>query len=268
MFFDKLLNSKYAQIKNIFFYGLLFILFVSVCNIIYAIITNNYSPHFFSFLFSSITIVICFINSILCLRSYRKNSKIRFDLIGILFTFITCILVIIYLWSDFKFLQKTIITSFIITLTYTTAILPLSLFTKKLQNSKLLYAILLIHRFATPLFGLSLIVNFIFDIRYEWLLKSSWILLLIEIFVVTALFIIHIKSSKDLLILKLDPKTNLYQSKDNKFYRVEQVENNHTTENISEKALDKTTIDDLDKNDELLETIEPQVVKEENIDIK
>ena len=186
---EKILNSKYAQIKRVFIIGIIAMISICVLFTLLAIFSGTYPNYFIKVLLSAAIIIGYCMNSIVCLKTNRFCKKIPWSWIGVILCTITVLLFLIVIWTDFNILSYAL-GSLAITLTYTSAIIPFALI--KAKNSKLYNAILITHRIVTPAFGILLMVDFAFNITATWVLQITWALLLIEIFIVLSLSLLYI----------------------------------------------------------------------------
>jgi hypothetical protein len=105
-----------------------------------------------------------------------------------------------------------------ITLTYTSAIIPFSLI--KAQNNKVYNLLLIAHRIITPIFGLLLMVDFIFEITTKWILQLTWGMLLIEIFIVLALSLLYIFPHYKKIRIEATDEENIFKDAKGNIYQL------------------------------------------------
>ena len=217
MTLEKLLNSKYIQFKQIFLTGIIVMIGICILFTLYAIITGQFPQNFIEIILSTLTVVFYCFNSIICLKTVKLNSKIPWGWIGVALCTLTEILLLTIIWTNFNILSYGL-GAIAITLTYTSAIIPFSLI--KAHNNKVYNLLLIAHRIITPIFGLLLMVDFIFEITTKWILQLTWGKLLIEIFIVLALSLLYIFPHYKKIRIEATDEENIFKDAKGNIYQL------------------------------------------------
>ncbi|MBQ8706487.1 MAG: hypothetical protein IJ523_00160 [Succinivibrionaceae bacterium] len=224
MTITSLLNNKNFKLKRMFVYGMILILIICALSTVNAIITGSYPENFLQLLLTAIALEYYCVNSLFCLKIHDscKTGKIPYDWIGVLLCTATVIIALLRIWTDIKIVQEFAIPAVLLTVSYTIAILPVSL---QIDNHKKLSKIFgTAHRIITPLFGAAVAVNFLFPSVYPYLQTVTWTLVLLELLVVAAIMILYSKPFTAELVLFETGTPNIYADRSGKMYQVISME--------------------------------------------
>lgn len=237
------LNNRNFKLKRLFVYGMILVLIICVLSTISAIITGQYPDNFLQLVFTAIAVECYCVNSIFCLKIHDncRNRKIPYDWIGIVLCLITLVIVLLRIWTSIEFVHHFAIPAVLLTISYTIAILPVSL---QIDNHKRLSKTFgLLHRIITPLFGVVIAVNFMVPSIYPYIQTVTWTMVLLELLIVAVIMILYSKPFTAELRLFETGTPNIYSDAGGKMYQV-----------ISLNAKPDSTSSEIDSSDSMFDS--------------
>lgn len=239
------LNNRNFKLKRLFVYGMILVLIICVLSTINAIITGQYPDNFLQLVFTAIAVECYCVNSIFCLKVHDscRKGKIPYDWIGIVLCLVTLVIVLLRIWTSIEFVHHFAIPAILLTISYTIAILPVTL---QIDNHKSLSKTFgLLHRIITPLFGVVIAVNFMVPSIYPYIQTVTWTMVLLELLVVAVIMILYSKPFTAELRLFETGTPNIYSDAAGRMYQV-----------ISLNARPDSSSSEIDSSESMFDSIE------------
>ncbi len=220
MTLSSFLNNRNFKLKRMFVYGMIAIIVICALSTISAIISGSYPENFLSLIFSAVALEWYFINCIFCLKIHDrcKQGKIPYDWIGVALCTVTLVIVLLRIWTNIPFTQSFAIPAVLLTVSYTIAILPVTL---QIDNHRKLSKFFgIMHRIVTPLFGVIVAINFLVPTVYSYLQTVTWTVTLIEILIVTVILLLYSKPFTAHIVLYETGTPNIYTDASGHLYQL------------------------------------------------